>query len=89
MEREALRALVREELDKLILEDFPIKLSKITLAPEEFLIVKVEGDMDAKFYNNVNLILKEHFGKRALVMGSTKAYNIEIVKGVAKDGEDR
>lgn len=89
MEREALKALIKDELNKLVLEDFPIRLSKITLEPEEFLIVKVEGDMDAAFYKNVNLILKEHFGTRALVMGSSKSYNIELVKGVIKDGKGR
>jgi hypothetical protein len=85
MEKEALRQLIREELNKLILEDFPIKLSKITLEPNEFLIVKVEGELDNTFYKNTQAVLAEYFGKRALVMGSTKQYHIEIVKGVTKN----
>ncbi len=81
--------MIREELNKIILEDFPIKLKKIEVGPDEFLVVKIEGEFDMNFYNRTNAILKERFGPRALVMGNSKKYNIELCVGRIKDGEDK
>ena len=86
MELEEIKKLIKEEVSNQIHLSFCDKISLMDVDSNEFLIVKLQGPFNAAQYHQLEQILHERFGDRALVMGSDKNYNIEITKGKIKNG---
>ena len=85
MDLNKIKELIKEEVTSQISKCFVTKIKQLDLEKDEFLILKLEGPFTEQEYTEINLGLKDLFGKKAIAIGSDKEYNIEIVKGKLKN----